>query len=150
VRLTGVRGLPRPASTPHAGGRFLPGRRTYPTLTYADNLILYHGGREFRFLSVPGDAEGTTVLYLPKEKVLLTGDVVSYPIPYISTPPGRHVESLRMLAGLDVDVIVPGHGPAFRDKNFLNLEAELLETVAKGVREALQKGRSHSTKCRRP
>ncbi|MBV8859555.1 MAG: MBL fold metallo-hydrolase [Acidobacteria bacterium] len=115
-------------------------RRTYPTFTYADSLTLYHGGREFRFMSVPGDAEGTTVLYLPKERVLLTGDVVSYPIPYISTPPSRHVQSLRMLAGLDVDVIVPGHGPAFRDKDFLNLEAELLEAVVKGVREALQKG----------
>ena len=29
---------------------------------------------------------------------------------------------------------------AFRDRNFLNLEIELLEAVIKGVREALQKG----------
>jgi glyoxylase-like metal-dependent hydrolase (beta-lactamase superfamily II) len=55
--------------------------RTYPTLTYVDRLTLYHGGREFRFMSVTGDAEGTTVLYLPKEKILITGDAVSYPIP---------------------------------------------------------------------
>ena len=52
-------------------------KRTYPTLTYIDKLNLYHGGREFRFISVAGDAEGTTVLYLPKEKVLITGDVIS-------------------------------------------------------------------------
>jgi hypothetical protein len=42
--------------------------RTYPTLVYVDSLTFYHGGREFRFVSVTGDAKGTTVLYLPKEK----------------------------------------------------------------------------------
>jgi len=114
--------------------------RTYPTLTYVDNLTLYHGGREFRFISVSGDAEGTTALYLPKEKVLITGDAISYPIPYITPPPSRHARSLKALSQLDVDVIIPGHGPAFRDKNFLNLEVELLETVIKGVQVAAQKG----------
>ena len=54
-------------------------QRTYPTLTYGDTLTLYHGGREFRFMSVVGDADGTTVLYLPKEKILITGDVASLP-----------------------------------------------------------------------
>jgi hypothetical protein len=44
------------------------------------------------------------------------------------------------LAQLDADVIIPGHGPAFRDKAFLNLEADLLEAVTRGVQEALQKG----------
>jgi cyclase len=114
--------------------------RIYPTLTYADTLTLYHGGREFRFISVTGDAEGTTVLYLPQEKVLITGDAVSFPIPYITPPPSRQAKSLAMLAQLDVDVIIPGHGPAFHDKTFLNLERELIEAVIKGVHGALQKG----------
>ncbi len=114
--------------------------RTYPTMTYADTLTLRHGGREFRFISVTGDAEGTTVLYLPKEKVLITGDSVSFPIPYVSPPPSRQMKSLAMLAQLDVDVIIPGHGPAFHDKAFLNLERELIEAVIKGVHEALRKG----------
>jgi cyclase len=114
--------------------------RTYPTLVYPERLTLYYGGREFRFMNVTGDADGTTVLYLPKEKVLITGDAVSYPIPYVAPPPGRQLHSLRDLAQLDVDVIVPGHGPAFRDKQFLNLEIELLESVVNAVHDALQKG----------
>ncbi len=61
-------------------------KRTYPTLTYTDQLTFYHGGREFRFSSMVGDADGTTVLYLPKEKILVTGDVLSYPVPYFTTP----------------------------------------------------------------
>lgn len=114
--------------------------RIYPSLTYVDKLTLNHGGREFRFISVTGDAEGTTVLYLPKEKILITGDAVSYPIPYITPPPTRQAQSLRALSQLDVDVIIPGHGPAFHDKNYLNQEMELLESVTHGVRDALQKG----------
>jgi cyclase len=115
-------------------------QRVYPTLLYEDHLTLYHGGREFRFMSVTGDAEGTTALFLPKEKVLITGDAISYPIPYTAPPPSRQTKSLRALAQLDADVIIPGHGPAFHDKDFLNLEIELLETATRGVHEALQKG----------
>jgi glyoxylase-like metal-dependent hydrolase (beta-lactamase superfamily II) len=115
-------------------------RRVYPTLTYENRLTLEHGGREFRFMSMTGDAEGTTILYLPREKVLVTGDAVSYPIPYITPPPTRHAETLKALAQLDVDVIVPGHGPAFHDKEYLELELALLESVTERVREALQKG----------
>jgi cyclase len=115
-------------------------KRTYPTLTYNDKLTLRHGGREFRFFSILGDADGTTVLYLPKEKVLVTGDVVSYPIPYVNTRISEHAKSLRVLAQLDADVIIPGHGPAWHDKTFLNLEAELLESVVSQVNQAVQKG----------
>jgi glyoxylase-like metal-dependent hydrolase (beta-lactamase superfamily II) len=115
-------------------------KHVFPNLTYTDRLTMVHGGREFRFMSVTGDAEGTTVLYLPREKVLVTGDVVSYPIPYITPPPSRQVATLKQLAQLDTTVIIPGHGPAFHDREFLNLERELLETVIAGVQEQLLKG----------
>jgi cyclase len=115
-------------------------KRTYPTLTYSDKLTLRHGGREFRFMSMIGDATGTTVLYLPREKILITGDVVSYPIPYFSPPLSQHAKSLRTLAQLDADVVIPGHGPAWHDKSFLNLEAELLESIVAQVDRAVQNG----------
>jgi cyclase len=115
-------------------------KRTYPTITYGDRLTFRHGGREFRFISVIGDAEGTTVLFLPKEKILVTGDVVSYPIPYFTPPLSQHAKSLRTLAQFDADVIIPGHGPALHDKEFLNLEAELFESIVHQVGAAAQKG----------
>jgi cyclase len=115
-------------------------KRTYPTLTYSNKLTLHHGGREFRFMSMVGDARGTTVLYLPKEKVLVTGDLLSYPIPYYTPPLSQHAQSLRALAQFDADVIIPGHGAAWRDKDFLTLEAELFETIVGQVGEAVRKG----------
>jgi cyclase len=114
--------------------------RTFPSLTYTDRLYLHHGGRDFQFISVTGDAAGTTVLYLPKEKVLMTGDVVSYPLPYFTPPLSQHAKSIRELERLDTDVIIPGHGPAFRDKQYLTLEADLFEEIGRQVTAALRRG----------
>ena len=80
-------------------------KRTYPTLTYTDRMTLRHGGRELRFISGTGDAQGTTVLYLPNEKILITGDTVSYPLPYFTPPLSKHAKSLRDLAALDAAII---------------------------------------------
>ena len=115
-------------------------QRTYPTLTYSDKLTLHHGGREFRFMSMVGDATGTTVLYLPNEKILITGDVISYPVPYFTPPLSQHAKTLRTLSRLDAEIIIPGHGPAWHDKSFLNLEAELFESIVSQVSLAVQKG----------
>jgi glyoxylase-like metal-dependent hydrolase (beta-lactamase superfamily II) len=114
--------------------------RTYPTITYEKELTLYRGEREFRFMSVVGDARGTTVLYLPKEKILITGDVISYPIPYFTPPLVQHAQTLRTLEGFDADVIIGGHGPAWHDKSFLNLELELLDSIVNQVTQAVQRG----------
>jgi len=115
-------------------------RRTFPTSTYQDVLTLRSGARELRLMSVVGDARGTTVLYLPKEKILLTGDVVSYPVPYFTPPLSQHAKTLRTLAALDVATVVPGHGPAWHDVGFVCLEAELFESIVRQVTDAEEKG----------
>ncbi len=114
-------------------------QRVLPNVTYVDHLDLHRPGREIHLLSMTGDAEGTTVLWLPREKVLVTGDVVSYPIPYISKPM-EQARSLRALAAMHAGVIVPGHGPAFHDNDYVELEAELAEKIASGVQAALRRG----------
>ncbi|MGA8604142.1 MAG: MBL fold metallo-hydrolase [Thermoplasmata archaeon] len=115
-------------------------KRTYPTLTYRGQLTLHHGGREFRLISMVGDANGTSVLYLPREKILATGDVLSHPVPYFSPPLSEHARSLRVLGQMDADVVIPGHGPAWRDKDFLNLVAELFESLVRQAGKAVQNG----------
>lgn len=117
-------------------------RRVLPTRTYTEKLTLKHGGREFRFMSLVGDASDSTVLYLPKEKILLTGDLIVHPVTWTTqsyriTP---WMNSLKMLSRLEVNVIIPGHGPELRDKNYLNLVAELFESVITQVEAALAKG----------
>ena len=119
----------------------LAARRVYPTLTYVGRLTLHLGGREFRFISATGDAAATTVLLLPNERILITGDVVTWPLPYYTPPLSEHAKSIRELARLEADIVVPGHGPAFRDKAYMTLQAELFEAILQQVRDALRAGR---------
>ncbi|HVT37955.1 MAG TPA: hypothetical protein VHE78_02845 [Gemmatimonadaceae bacterium] len=69
--------------------------------------------------------------------MLITGDVVSYPIPYVIQPIA-HAKALRSLLALDAATIIPGHGPAFHDTQFLSLELRLFDAV----RDAVLKARS--------
>jgi cyclase len=116
--------------------------RVYPTLTYTHELVLRHGGREFHLMSLTGDALGTTVLYLPNERVLLTGDVVVYPLPTVGPTVSAHVQAIRALEKLDWNVIVPGHGPAFHDRSYMELEAQFMEEIARQVGVAIRRGAS--------
>ncbi len=56
-----------------------------------------------------GDATGTTILYLPKEKVLIAGDAVAYPIPgfNFNLPVSQMLKTLKRLAAFDADVVIP-------------------------------------------
>jgi len=122
-------------------GELLKVKRTHPTLTYRDRLTLRHGGREFRFLSVTGDASGTTVMYLPKEKILAVGDTIHFPVPDINfnLPVSRLNTSLKRLNELDVEKIIPGHG-AVLDKGVLQAEIELQDSVIRQVGEIVKRG----------
>ena len=54
--------------------RALP--RVLPTVAFHDTLVMWSGRREFRLMSATGDANGSTILYLPSEKLLVMGDVL--------------------------------------------------------------------------
>jgi cyclase len=123
-------------------------RRVLPTIAYRDSLTIWSGTREFRLISVTGDATGSTVLYLPRERLLVMGDVLvaqedgSGPPPwttnsYSITP---WCNSLRALSALDANIIVPGQGKAFRDKQYLTITADLFGAIIAQTHAALERG----------
>ena len=95
-----------------------------------------------------GDATGSTVLYLPAEKILVMGDALvtqeagNGPPPwttnsYAITP---WLNSLRGLERLDANIVVPGQGPAFHDKAYLKLTGDLFTSIISQVHGALERG----------
>ena len=50
------------------------------------------------------------------------------------------LNSLRSLEPLDVNIVVPGQGPAFHDKAYLKLTADLFESIISQVHAALERG----------
>lgn len=123
-------------------------RRVLPNTTYTDSLTLTSGGREFRLYSMTGDAAGSTVLYLPEERILVTGDVLvrrgdgrgSQPWTMNSFAVSEWLEALRKLESFDAAIIVPGQGPALYDGEFLRTTRELYETLITQAHAALEEG----------
>jgi glyoxylase-like metal-dependent hydrolase (beta-lactamase superfamily II) len=88
---------------------------TWPTLVFERGLTLFMGKREVRILHLgKGHTKGDTVAWLPKEKVLFSGDLVEYgAAPYCGDAHFREwPETLERLRALGAEKLVPGRGDA--------------------------------------
>ena len=87
-----------------------------PSVTMTETMTLYRGGREIRLLYLGrGHTGGDIVVFLPKERVLMTGDLLTAGTSYIGDGyPQEWIATLDRVKALDFDVILPGHGQAFR------------------------------------
>jgi cyclase len=117
-----------------------------PTLTVEDRLTLHRGRRTVEILSLGrGHTSGDIVVHLPAEGVLVAGDLVIWPVPYVGAPqshPGEWGATLKKLLALRPAVIVPGHGPVLRDASYLKLMADLFESIRRQVEAAVARGES--------
>jgi cyclase len=89
-------------------------RLVSPTVTFKDDLTYFIGGTEVQFkFAGPAHTWGDIMAYLPQYKILFAGDVAFfYVAPYANNSfITKWIEKCDEIAGWDVDVIVPGHGP---------------------------------------
>ncbi len=89
-----------------------------PTTTLAQRMTLFRGDREIRLLFFGrGHTGGDVVVHLPQERVLVTGDLLTNGLAYMGDGYlTEWVETLEFLKGLEFDIILPGHGSAFQEK----------------------------------
>ena len=115
---------------------------TFPNALFSESATLYLGSREIRVLHARAITPGDTYVYLPKEKILITGDILVNPIPFAvgGSYPQGWIEILQKLEALDVEAIVPGHGDVERDKTYLRQNLKLFQHVLADVQEARAKG----------
>jgi glyoxylase-like metal-dependent hydrolase (beta-lactamase superfamily II) len=115
---------------------------TAATTTYEGKLVLLRGARtiEVMFLG-HGDTAGDTVVHLPQDKVVCSGDMVVHPIPYgFSNEPFEWLATLGKLSALDFELLVPGHGDVQRGKAYVGKLMRLLEAVQTQVKAAVDEG----------
>ncbi len=115
----------------------------YPNVTFSDAMTIDLGNRtvELRYYG-KGHSAGDVVLYLPREHILVTGDLVATPIPYFFAGyPYDEIATLESLAAIDAQVVIPGHGEVMLDKTYLNRTIEVMKDVRdQVVRETRQRG----------
>lgn len=113
-----------------------------PDLLVSEQLVLERGGREIRVLHLGrGNTPGDLVLWLPKEKVLASGDLVVHPIPYgFGSFPADWIETLGKLAAFDFELLVPGHGDVMRDDAYIRRLQAMLTDVRRQASESVAEG----------
>jgi glyoxylase-like metal-dependent hydrolase (beta-lactamase superfamily II) len=115
-----------------------------PNATFEESLTLYLGGREIRFLRL-GNAHtaGDTILWLPQEKIVATGDIVTAPIPLMpSAYTGDYPAVLAQIKALGFRALVPGHGAVQSDAAYLDLLSETIQLVAMQMQQLVARGAS--------
>ncbi len=110
------------------------------TLWFDHDFSIDLGNREVqvKFLG-RGNTGGDAIAYLPKERIVATGDLVVYPIPYVYDGyASEWVETLNRLAQLDATTMVPGHGPVLHDKTQLVLIRDVIQSAVDQMTEKLR------------
>jgi glyoxylase-like metal-dependent hydrolase (beta-lactamase superfamily II) len=104
-------------------------RIAYPTLTFKDRVTLDLGNKKIEILYLgPAHTTGSVVVYVPQEKVLFAGDLLFTAFhPFLGE---ANIEGwtkvLDHIMAMEVDKIIPGHGPLSSKKDVADLKTYLL------------------------
>jgi len=115
---------------------------TPPNVTLTTQLTLYRGSREIqvRFLG-RGHTAGDVVVYLPNERVVMTGDFLTSGLSNMSDGYlDEWAASLEALKALDFDTVLPGHGEAFTDRAKIDYFQAYLRDVWRDVGQLKRQG----------
>ena len=112
-----------------------------PDITFSHSMTLHMGGHTFELMNLPGHTEGQTAVFIPEEKVVFTGDNVNYRLPAFmhECDPFIWLDSIKIIDGMDVDHIVPGHGETCT-REYLGEWSAFLQEWIDSVQDAIDKG----------
>ncbi len=91
---------------------------TPPNVTLRTTLTLFRGGREIQLhFFGRGHTGGDVVVFLPKERVICTGDLLTAGLSYAGDAfVEEWIETLEAIKALDFETVIPGHGEPFTGK----------------------------------
>jgi cyclase len=111
------------------------------TIVFTGDLTLRVGDHTFRLLHTPGHTPGQLAVHVPEERVVFTGDTVFSECQtwLMTSNVEQWLEALDRIKALDVDHLVPGHGPVTTTRYLDTQRSVLLEWKA-AVAAAVAKG----------
>jgi cyclase len=114
---------------------------TLPTRTVGNTMTLNEHGREIQLLLLGrGHTDGDVYVYLPKEKVVVTGDAVVDWMPFLNDGyPEEWVQTLTALERIDFTQMILGHGEVTTKEHLTFFKGYLTDLIA-SVKKAAADG----------
>ena len=93
-----------------------------PTETFERELILDDPDVPVRLLHLGrANTAGDALAWLPKQRILVTGDIVVAPVPYgFGSFSGDWIETVGKMKALGLTTLIPGHGLPQSDSSYLD------------------------------
>src|SRR5262249_50874421 len=120
------------------GAALLPDRDAYyadlprGTVVFTGDLTLAVGDHTIRCLWTPGHTPGQLAVHVPEEQAVFTGDTIFSGCQtwLMTSNVDQWLEALERIRALDVDYVVPGHGPVVDLKYIETQRAPLMTSSA--------------------
>ncbi len=121
-----------------------------PDKVYDDSLSLTIGGEEIALFHGRGETDDASFVWLPKRRVLASGDFVIWVFPNAGNPRKAQryaadwAVALRRMEELEPEILIPGHGPVIfgkeRAAQVLRDGAEALEYLTSETLRLINRG----------
>ena len=139
-----------------AGEAIFPDRDVYEAdpnrgqIVFTGDLTLEAGDHVFHLIHTPGHTPGQLAVHVPEERVVFTGDTVFSEVQtwLMTSDLDGWLVALDRIATLDVDHVIPGHGPITTTGYLATQKAVLLEWRS-AVASAVAKGWSRDETIQR-
>lgn len=115
---------------------------TPPTRTFEKRLDIKVGDKEVNLIEVgPAHTRGDILVYVPGDRTIFTGDILfieGTPIMWAG-PVANWIHACDLILGMDVETIVPGHGP-ITDKRGVEVTKGYFEYIQAEARTRYDSG----------
>jgi cyclase len=123
---------------------------TLPTRRFDGALTLRVGAKAVRLIEVgPAHTRGDVIVHVPADRTLFTGDMLfidGHPLVWAG-PVANWIKACDLMLGLDVETVVPGHGP-ITDKAGIRAVKQYFEHVLTEARQRYDAGMDAETAAR--
>jgi glyoxylase-like metal-dependent hydrolase (beta-lactamase superfamily II) len=122
-----------------------------PNIQYSTKMVLNRGDREIDLIFLGrGHTGGDTVVYLPKERIVCTGDLMESRLAYMGDAFfSEWITTLEELKKLDFAVDLPGHGTPFTNKSLITAYQAYLTDLINQVTKLKNEGVSPDDAAKR-
>jgi cyclase len=110
-------------------------------IVFTGDLTLRVGNRTFHLIHTPGHTPGQLAVHVPEERTVFTGDTIFSQCQtwLMTSDVDQWLAALEVIRALDVDHVVPGHGPV-TDLAYVNTQRSILIEWKSAVATAIARG----------